>query len=198
MFNKILINLVTVFSVLLIPNTVMAHVSVQPDEVGIGKSQVFTISVPSEKEVPTIGIRIILPSNLQEVMPTVKTGWKINTKSTSKAGEESVTEISWSGGSIPPEQRDEFSFSAQVPSETTILQWKAYQTYKDGSVVSWDQPPTGSDDAEGDKGPYSTTDVLNDLDSTNDENSNSQQLGPYIIASLALVIAVSVFVVKRK
>jgi uncharacterized protein YcnI len=180
------------------PAVAMAHVAVQPGEVGVGKSQVFSINVPTEKESPTVGLRIVLPSGLQEVMPTVKAGWQATTKTTGEGDKMEVTEISWTGGSIPAEQRDEFSFSAQVPAEATTLQWKAYQTYQDGSVVSWDQTPTGSDDAEGDKGPYSTTKVVNDLAATTTNDDKSNQVGPYVVAGLALVVAIGAIVMKRK
>ena len=198
MFKKLLLSVTTGLAVLLMPAVAMAHVAVQPSEVGVGKTQVYSISVPTEKEVPTVAVRIVLPSGLQEVMPTVKAGWQVETKTTGEGDKKEVTEISWTGGSIPAEQRDEFSFSAQVPAEATTLQWKAYQTYQDGSVVSWDQTPTGSDDAEGDKGPYSTTKIVNDLAATTTNDDKSNQVGPYVVAGLALVVAIGAIVVKRK
>lgn len=199
MIKKLLLSVITGLAVLLMPAVAMAHVAVQPGEVGVGKTQVFSINVPTEKEVPTVGVRIVLPSGLQEVMPTVKAGWQIETKTAGEDDKTEVTEISWTGGSIPAEQRDEFSFSAQVPAEATTLQWKAYQTYQDGSVVSWDQTPTdGHDDAEGDKGPYSTTKVVNDLATTTTNDDKSNQVGPYVVAGLALVVAIVALVIKRK
>ncbi len=199
MSKKLFAGILASLAMLIMPATVFAHVAVQPNEVGVGKTQVFSISVPTEKEVPTVGVRLVLPSGLQEVIPTVKAGWQIEMKKSGEGDKQEVSEISWTGGSIPPDQRDDFSFSAQVPAQATTLQWKAYQTYQDGSIVSWDQTPTNSDDATGDKGPYSTTKVINDLAATTSTTATkNNHIGPYVVAGLALVIAVGSFVVKRK
>jgi uncharacterized protein YcnI len=199
MLKKLLFSLMTGLAVFLIPAVAMAHVAVQPNEVGIGKTQVFSISVPTEKEVPTVSVRLVLPSGLQEVKPTVKAGWQIDAKTTGEGDKREVSEIIWTAGSIPAEQRDEFSFSAQVPASATTLQWKAYQTYQDGSVVSWDQTPTGSDDATGDKGPYSTTKVINDLTTTTSTSATKTNLvGPYAVAGIAAVLAIAGLLMKKK
>lgn len=145
----------------IIPATAFAHVVVLPDSVGVSKFQTFTTSVPNEKEVAVTALRVVIPDGLKEVSPTVKPGWQIDTKKSSDGT--AVTEIDWTGGSIPAEQRDDFTFSAQVPAQVTTLKWKAYQTYADGSIVSWDQEPKGSDDATGNKGPLSETKILNDV-----------------------------------
>ena len=195
MNKKLLTGLSIAAAILLMPAAAFAHVVVQPSQVGVGKTQVFAISVPTEKDVPTIGVRIVLPSGLQEVAPTVKAGWQIQTKTSGTGNNAEVSEIDWTGGSIPPGQRDEFSFSAQVPGQPTTLQWKAYQTYQDGSIVSWDQTPNGSDDASGDSGPYSTTQVINDLSSQN--NGAKSDVSPYILAGFALVVAIGALFMKQ-
>lgn len=169
---------------------VLAHVVVRPDKVAIGKFQTFTIGVPNEKDIPTVGVRLLIPEGLQHVTPNVKSGWNIEVKKekvyegmkgeTLNTGEEApytekVTEIIWTGGSIPAGQRDEFLFSAQVPAETTTLIWKAYQTYEDGTEVAWDteaeEVTSHDDDAEDEHkketGPYSRTEVINDLQDGN-------------------------------
>jgi uncharacterized protein YcnI len=160
---------------LLVAGVASAHVTVKPAQVGIGAFQTFTVSVPSEKSIATTSVRLVLPEGLEHVSPTVKPGWNIAlvhgeavTESTESEHESEpvVKEIVWTGGSIPGEYRDEFSFSAKVPATETSLSWKAYQTYKDGSLVSWDlaageqmkENPDGSE-----FGPASITKVVNDL-----------------------------------
>jgi uncharacterized protein YcnI len=156
-----------------------AHVTIKPNQVGVGAFQTFTVGVPNEKDIVVTGVRLVMPSGLGEVSVTVKPGWTVQTQ---KSGDE-VTEISWSGGSIPAEQRDDFTFSAQAPADPTDLQWKAYQTYEDGTVVSWDQDPAVSKDAVDNKGPFSVTNVVNDLtSSTPVEHSTPLWLG--IIATV--------------
>lgn len=159
---------------LLIGSQASAHTTVKPASVGIGKFQTFTVAAPSEKPIATVGIRLVLPEGLNHVSPNVKPGWKIEIKKEMIGNEEKVTEINWTGGSIPAEMRDEFLFSAQVPSKPTTLNWKAYQTYANGSVVAWDHDPSASQDEGADSstaGPYSKTEVIDDLSTPPAETS---------------------------
>jgi uncharacterized protein YcnI len=163
-----------------------AHVVVKPSQVAPAEFQTFTLSVPNEKDVSTTSLRLVIPAGLGEVTPTVKAGWEINTKESG----DSVTEISWSGGSIPAGFRDDFTFSAQAPDKPTDLQWKAYQTYNDGSVVSWDAAPSDSHEEEGDQGPYSVTKVSETVEDTaTDTSSEKNQALLYIISIAALALA---------
>jgi len=170
-----------------IPGSAFAHVVVTPNEALTGEYKTFTVSVPNEKDIPVTGIRLVIPGAVESVTPTVKTDWDVQTK---KDGD-TVTEISWTGGTIPSERRDEFTFSAHLPSTTGEITWKAYQTYQDGFVMSWDQKPSdehghGEDEA---KGPYSITVVSDDTQQTGDapkESSNNVIL--YVISIAALVL----------
>lgn len=137
-----------------------AHVTVMPSEVGVAKFQTFTVSVPVEKEVGTTQIKLLIPSGLKHVTPNVKSGWEVSRKVDEQNG--AVTELSWQGY-IPAGYREEFNFSAQVPTQEGELQWKAYQTYEDGSIVEWVFDP---DTSEGEKTPYSVTQVIDDLETS--------------------------------
>jgi len=167
-----------------------AHVVVTPNQVGIGSFNTFTISVPTEKDVPTISVKLLLPPGLQEVVPNVKPGWSVNVKQTGTGDDADVTEIDWTRGSIPVGERDQFAFSAQVPADPTALDWKAYQTYADGSVVSWDQTPAGSDDSNGDVGPYSVTNVIDDLTPASAPASADTTPGAVVVALIFSLIAI--------
>ena len=145
----------------------LAHVSVKPAQVGVAAYQTYTAGVPNEKDIPTTGLRIVIPDGMTSVMPNVKPGWTITTK-TVKVGEtEKVSEIIWSGGSIPAGQRDEFFFSAKSPAEESAVQWKSYQTYSDGDVVAWYQSPEELKKAEEEK------------KSSGNTKTDEQKLGPY-------------------
>ncbi len=146
-----------------------AHAVVSPNQANVGEFVNFNLGVPSEKPLATIAVRLLLPAGLNEVTPFVKPGWKIEVK---KDGD-TVTEIDWSGGSVPPDEKDGFLFSAQVPDQATTLPWKVYQTYQDGSVVSWNQDPSQpqAKDTMGNMdfskfGPYSQTKITDDLTPT--------------------------------
>lgn len=189
-------------------SSVFAHVVVKPAEVGAATFQTFTIGVPNEKDNPVVGLRLVIPEGLKYASPTVKAGWRIDIRKSSEQEDARVTEIEWTGGSIPEGQRDDFTFSAQVPTSETIINWKAYQTYQNGDVVSWDQPindDMSQDDKEkrekAGKGAYSQTKVINDLNSddnssseNNSKNNNSNQ-----VSALALALSVvAVIVAFRK
>ena len=132
-----------------------AHVIVTPSTVQTAARQVFNVSVPNEKDTPTTSITVDIPPVVQHVAPTVQAGWNVSANDSS---------ITWSGGSIDVGARDDFSFSAQAPSTPTNLDWKAYQTYADGTVVSWDQPKDSKSLLTGTNiGPFSITKVVAEL-----------------------------------
>lgn len=180
MKNKIVIVLCMVLGILFAAvSPASAHVGVKPGEVGVGERTNFTVSVPTEEEDPTVQVRLLIPSGIQNVAPLVKPGWNVTLVKTGEDEEAKVTEIIWSGGSIPAEQRDEFVFNAQAPADETELVWKAYQTYGDGDIVAWENSPeviqeyaknnppkekmVGTEDDHDAPRPYSVTKVINDL-----------------------------------
>lgn len=132
---------VTLMCIGLAATPISAHVVVKPNEVMTSARTNFVVGVPTEGTSPTTGLRLLVPEGLKSVRPNVKPGWYIEVKKLGQGTDAVVTEIIWTGGAIPPEQRDEFVFSAQAPAQETNLNWKAYQTYQDGKVVAWDQDP---------------------------------------------------------
>lgn len=196
---------------LLSAGQVSAHATVKPAEVGVGKYQTFTVAVPSEKPIATIGIRLVVPEGIVSITPNVKPGWKITKKLQATGNqvkdhdgkmvaEQKLVEVSWTGGRIPDGQRDEFLFSAKAPSQSTELNWKVYQTYADGSVVAWELDPSQPQpkDAVGNmnfsaSGPYSITKVIDDLSSSSTpavkSNSNSTTALGFSVVAFVLALA---------
>jgi uncharacterized protein YcnI len=142
---------------LLLGASASAHVMVLPKEVQTATTQTFTVTVPSERDASTVEIDVQMPDGLSDVMPTVQAGWTANNVTAS-----GVTLLQWSGGSIPTGQRAEFSFSAHVPAKIGTLDWKAFQTYDDGTHVAWDQKPsaTEKDDDSATSGPFAVTNIV--------------------------------------
>lgn len=173
----------------LFPLGASAHVVVKPAEAGVASFQTFTMGVPSEKPLATVGLRLLMPAGLDYVTPTVKPGWKITVK---KDNAGTVTEIDWTGGRIPTGQRDDFTFSAKVPATETVIAWKAYQTYSDGSVVAWDNDPAGEAGATdfSAQGPYSMTKIVNDIGTApGTVGPQASELASFVLAAVALVVA---------
>jgi uncharacterized protein YcnI len=197
MIKKFITGLVSLF-ILVIPVAASAHVVVTPGNANIGKEIVFTVSVPNEQQTAVTNFKLQIPDGVASVIPTTKDGWTIDATNTGSGNDSKTTSLSWNGGQIPVGQRQEFSFSAQVPSKATELDWKAYQTYADGTVVHWDQKPAGTDDASGNAGPYSITKVIDDLSAPSQtKNSNGSSLS-LVLGLIAIIVSVGGILFHKK
>jgi uncharacterized protein YcnI len=123
---------------LLFAGVASAHVVVYPKETTQGAYEKFTVRVPSEKkDVPTVKVEVRLNVNevsISRIEP--KPGWKYDlTKDATGA----VTAVTWTatGDGLSPTEFAEFNMQGKVADKATAITWKAYQTYKDGSVVEW-------------------------------------------------------------
>ena len=184
-----------------------AHVVVRPGDAKTGVYQTFTVSVPVEKKSPTVEVRLDIPMGVTSVRPTEKPGWTIQMDKHTENGETMVSAITWKGGEIGVDLRDEFTFSAKTPDEPTELQWKAYQTYKNGTVVSWDQQSeSGDDNEDATTGPFSVTKVATDSDQdkvlkdANSKADSAQQaannalyagIGGIVLAVIAIIAVIA-------
>ena len=192
--------IIVAIAVSLLPQATFAHVVVKPNEVKPGAFQTFTVSVPNEKDTPTTALKLEVPAGLKHVTPTVKPGWQIALE---KEGESAtVKTISWTGGAVPAGLRDDFTFSAQVPSEATTLQWKAHQTYESG-IVSWDleegQQPTTADGKPdfSTAGPLSTTKVTTEATPPNPAEQTANRAFYVAVAGILISLS-SLFLATRK
>lgn len=193
MKKAIISGFLAVLSVILLPAAAFAHVVVTPKEASPAQRVIFNVSVPNEKAIAVTSLKVLIPDAVTSVTPTSKEGWSITT---AKNVDSEVTSITWTGN-IPAGERQDFSFSAQAPATPTELDWKAYQTYADGSIVHWDQALTNGHESE-DAGPYSITNVTSDTSDTKaDSQASSAIWGAYAIAGLALAISVGAFLRKK-
>jgi len=118
-----------------------AHVTIWPNEVEQGAYVVFTVRVPSEKEgTETTAVRVVFPEAVNITRFEPKPGWTVEFK---RNADQVITEVSWTaepGHGLDVTEFAEFRMSGRVlPDADTesLLVWKAYQTYADGSVVEW-------------------------------------------------------------
>lgn len=190
------VSTLTVAMLFAVPAIASAHVIVTPNHANVGQELVFNVSVPNERTVPVSSVKLDVPKGVDEVTPTTTPGWTITTDGSG----DDVTAITWTG-SIPVGQREDFSFGAQVPGTASQLDWKAYQTYADGTVVHWDQKPDGDDDAVGTAGPYSVTKVINDLSSANtsiNASSSNKDTLALALSIAAFVLSIGGLFIRRK
>ena len=142
----------SVLGALLAAAPAAGHVSVSPGSAASGTTPSLTFRVPNERPVPTTSVRIVIPDTapIPTARPEEKPGWTtaIETEpltSPVTVGGVAVTEVvrsvSWSGGEIPVGGDDRFTVTlGPLPTGEEIL-FRAVQTYADGEVVRWNQPP---------------------------------------------------------
>jgi uncharacterized protein YcnI len=109
------------------------HVTIQPKKSVPGKTEKYTMKVPTEKFVPTVRVEVEFPRALAVSAFDPKPGWQIEEKKDSSGKLVSATLI----GSIPPGESSEFNFMGRNPDGQGILSWKVIQIYQDGSKVEW-------------------------------------------------------------
>jgi uncharacterized protein YcnI len=153
-----------------------AHVTVQPKETLQGKYEVFTVRVPSEnEEVPTTKIEVKFPEDVNITRFEPKPDWtyEVQKDTTGK-----ITGVTWTteGEGLSPTEFGEFNMQGKVGDEATEIVWKAYQTYKDGSVVEW----VGAEDAEKPASvtavnPAEATDAHGHGEKSTDSSSNTHE-----------------------
>jgi uncharacterized protein YcnI len=121
----------------------LAHVVVSPEVVTAGDYETLTVSVPTEKEIPTTKIRVEVPEGflLSGVQPVP--GWEHSFEEDGGV----VRAVTFTGGEIRPREFQQFLVQAQAPEKPGEYPWKAIQTYKDGSVVEWVGPPDSEEPA---------------------------------------------------
>jgi uncharacterized protein YcnI len=119
-----------------------AHVHVDADDAAPGGSAILTFRVPGESETGalTTQFSVALPkvaSARAEVMP----GWTSHLDRDTAAG--TVSSVTWTAApsvGISSDQFALFRVSVTLPNQPSVT-FPATQTYSDGKVVRWDQPP---------------------------------------------------------
>jgi uncharacterized protein YcnI len=142
---------------LLLAQAAAAHVTVNPNTASQGGYAKLAFRAPTESATAsTTSLEVDLPTDhpILSVLTQPVPGWTARVVKTKLAkpltGEdgqvtEAVSSITWTGGSIPPGQFQEFNVSVgPLPKDTDKLVFKALQTYSDGTVVRWIDLPTAA------------------------------------------------------
>ncbi len=118
-----------------VPATASAHVTVHPNVIPEGAFAVLDLRVPNESDkADTTKVQVQMPAGFEFLSVAPPPGWEADVV---RDGKE-VSEVTFSGGRIPPGQFLEFPMSAGVPGASgDTLTFKAIQTYSDGEVVRW-------------------------------------------------------------
>jgi uncharacterized protein YcnI len=135
--------LLAVYLLLGTASVVWAHVRVLPEEVPADGFEVFTVRVPTEKEVPTTEVRVEVPEGFTVSRVEPVYGWDYELEEEAGA----VSAITWSGGEIGETEFRQFDIQGRTPAEPGEYAWNAYQTYADGEVVEWIGPAGSEEEA---------------------------------------------------
>jgi uncharacterized protein YcnI len=119
-----------------------AHVHASSDNAVRGATAIITFQVPNEsdKGATTTALTVTLP-NVASASTETMSGWTAKLDRDAASG--SVRSVTWTAvpnGGIPVDQFALFRMSVQLPDSDTVS-FPATQTYSDGSIVKWDQPP---------------------------------------------------------
>lgn len=114
-----------------------AHVSVSPKKAPAGSSRNLTFLVPHGcGEAPTVRVTIHIPKGVTEVQPLETEGWTTQTKN--REGSSEVSEVIWSGGSLPSKGLGQFPIKAKLPNTPgETLLFPTLQECTEGSFL-WD------------------------------------------------------------
>ena len=194
-----------------------AHVTVSPSSLPKGSDDaILTFRVPNESATAAVtGLKIQFPlaHPIALLNPQAGSGWQVQVVKaalpkpiTTDDGTftSTVSEIDWSGGSIPVGQFDEFNVLAQgIPTGTSQLVFKAIQKYSDGTLVSWievpdkavpdpEHPaPTITLTAPGGSGAAATSTASTDpvtATASTSSGSNAQSIAALILAGFAVLL----------
>jgi uncharacterized protein YcnI len=125
------------------PAAAQAHIQVTPPVVAPADAVKFTVLVPGERDSETVKVELRMPRGLIPFSYADPAGWK---RSLAKAPDGSVERVIWTG-SAPSDGFTEFAFLAGTPDKAGALQFKALQTYADGTVVRWIGEPDSDNPA---------------------------------------------------
>jgi uncharacterized protein YcnI len=119
-----------------------AHVHASSDNAVRGATAIITFQVPNESNTgaSTTALTVTLP-NAASASTEAMSGWTAKLDRDAASG--SVRSVTWTAvpnGGIPVDQFALFRMSVQLPDSVTVS-FPATQTYSDGSIVKWDQPP---------------------------------------------------------
>ncbi len=188
--------------VLVTSGVAWAHVVVSPEEVPANEFQKLVVSVPTEKDIPTTGVRVEVPEGFTVSRVQPAPGWEYELEEDGGV----VRAITWSGGELGATEFQEFAIQARTPEEPGEYAWRAFQTYADGSVVEWTGPP--EEEAEEESGPASVVEVVEGGAQTDEPGAAAPESGGGFtpiaaygglgLGALALMVAVLALLIRRK
>lgn len=117
---------------LVVVAVVSAHVTIGPAESKLGANERYTVRVPTEGQVATVGVDLEVPTGVTVSYVQASGGWTSEIKRDGTR----IVSIAWTV-SIPPAHFGELAFNARNPKEGTAIAWKVTQRFADGTSREW-------------------------------------------------------------
>ena len=126
------LNVTALLFVVAFTGILSAHVSIAPAESRLGASERYTMRVPTEGQVATVGVDLEVPEGVTVSNVMASGGWKSEVK---RQGNRIIA-VSWTVD-IPAAHFGELVFNARNPKEGTAITWKVKQRFADGTSRDW-------------------------------------------------------------
>jgi uncharacterized protein YcnI len=179
---------ITALTALVLTPVAFGHARVSPPVVVKGSDQVFTLTVPTEKEgLTTKEVELRVPEGFLVFSLAPSPGWK-QTAVTEGVGEEAhLTSVTWAGGATPFGEVALFQFVGSAESRAAY-RFTVRQTYSDDSVVDWSGSPTSDAPAP----------VIEAKSSLGGGGSSTLELVALVVAGVALLVALGGLTAGRR
>jgi uncharacterized protein YcnI len=113
-----------------------AHVTLAQPSAKAGSHSVVTVRIGHGcADSPTTALRIEIPDSVASANPQPKPGWTL----TIDHAAQRASAITWSGGSLPADEFDEFAVMMKLPADAGTVTFPATQTCAKG-VEHWSEP----------------------------------------------------------
>jgi uncharacterized protein YcnI len=204
-----------------------AHVSVSPSEATRGGFATLTFQVPNETDnANTTKVSVQFPQDhpIADASVRVVPGWTaavlkkpLTTPVTTDEGDtltEAVNTVTWTatGDGIAPGYFEQFQVSVGLPAEGDTLTFPAVQTYSNGDIVRWIDPPNADGTepenpaptvtltaGEGDHATTSTTvPAAETTTEKSDDDSDTLAIVAIVVGGVALLAALGAFAASRR
>jgi uncharacterized protein YcnI len=163
------------------------HAVISPPVVEPSTLQVFTLSVPTEREDRlTTSVQLTVPEGFAIDSFAPARGWKRRVSSTGSGESAVVNRVTWSGGSTPTEEDAVFQFNASASAAETYT-FKVRQTYDDGTVVDWSGPQSSDTPAP----------QVQARDSLGGNGSSTVLIVALLVGSLGVLLALAALFARR-
>ncbi|MGH3883506.1 MAG: YcnI family protein [Pseudonocardiaceae bacterium] len=180
-----------------------AHVTVNPRTAEQGGYTKVAFRVPNERDTAaTTQLEVNFPADHPIVSVSTRAipGWTSTVQKTTLAtpittshGQitETVSKITWTGGTIAPGTFEEFDVSlGPLPTDTDQLVFKALQTYDNGEVVRWiDTAPPGAAEPEHPAPVLKLTPAGTSPETTSDNADSSNTVG-VVLGIVGIVLGI--------